>query len=287
MATLAEFNKVFVIESLGAKDRPTGTRLMNEIKPTLDQMGLGYCFWQAQDRAAFFAALDSIWSTCATTNPRIYPILHIDAHGAKDRSGILLSPSGEVVRWDEFADRCRRINVECHNNLVVTTGLCFGLLSIKPVTIRETTPFLAVMGPEEEVFEHEVDCMASFYSELLRSGDVDAAMKRFSDMSGSTRFGVFLSERVFLLAFAKYLRASYAGKGRQNRIERLLTQYRATRGFTNAVTLGSARRIIKSAVRTTPATFENMKARFLLSDHPLNTGRFTSTFADALRIAGL
>jgi hypothetical protein len=39
-----------------------------------------------------------------------------------------------------------------------------------------------------------------FYSELLTSGDINAAMNHLSG-----RFGVFLCERVFLRAFAEYI----------------------------------------------------------------------------------
>jgi hypothetical protein len=45
------------------------------------------------------------------------------------------------------------------------------------------------------------------------------------------------------------------------------------------------RKIIKARTQPDREAFERFKSRFLLSDHPLNAGRFQSTFAQAMRLA--
>jgi hypothetical protein len=193
----AQFNKVFVIESLGPDDVHGGTHMVEEIKPTMEAMGLGLAFWQVGNRTAFDEAMRQVWAQCARESPRTYPILHIEAHGSRDRKGILLSPSGEVVPWASFAEACRPINCESHNNLLVTTGLCFGLNAILAVSILSPAPFFALLGPEVEVSGQECDCISMFYNELLRTGDVERAQGRLSE-----KFGLFLAERLFARGYA-------------------------------------------------------------------------------------
>ena len=130
METTCQFNKIFVIQSLRDGELQTGERLVQaELGPRIQALGLGLCYVKVADRASFMIAMDVIWKECAETTPRSYPILHLDAHGKTDKSGIAMLPSGETVTWGEFAAKCRCINVECHNNLLVASGLCFGLPS--------------------------------------------------------------------------------------------------------------------------------------------------------------
>jgi hypothetical protein len=275
--TTAQFNKVFVIESLEAGDVHGGTHLVEEIKPTIDSLRLGLAFWQVGDRAAFDEAMRQVWAQCAREFPRTYPILHIEAHGSHDRKGILLSPSGEVVPWESFAQACRAINRESHNNLLVTTGLCFGLRAISAVSILAPAPFFALLGPEVEVSGQECDCISMFYNELLRTGDTERAQAKLSE-----KFGLFLAERLFIRGYADYVQKHTRGSGRRERLEKLLSQATAIYGSTRG-SLAELRRKIKERLKPDPSSFERMKHRFLMSDHPDNEGRFQGTFADALQ----
>ncbi len=280
--TTAQFNKLFIIQSLSDTELQTGDRLAKDaLRPKLDSLGLGLVHFKVANRAQFFAALDDIWKECAETRPRIYPILHLDTHGRADKSGIAMLPSDDTVTWVEFVNKCQAINVECHNNLVVTSGLCFGLLAITAINFRAAAPFLALVGPQERVTAGEIDDgFPAFYGELLGSGDIAAAHAKLSP-----KFALFLSDRLFLHAFATFLQQSCKGVGRAERIERLLAEF-LERDAAQKIDETTARRIIEDYTMPNANAFERFKRVFLVSDHPLNVGRFDGvSFETALAAA--
>jgi hypothetical protein len=277
----SQFNKLFIIESLAETELHTGERLYQEAKPILSN---DVSLTKVTNRLGFVDAMARVWGECARRTPRVYPMLHVDSHGAEDINGILLLPTREVVVWDDFAGMCREVNVECHNNLIVTMGLCYGLHAIKPTKMTEAVPFLALIGPEDKVPTKDVDCFASFYMALLRGGDINSALEHMFTMAGTRNFTTFFAEKLLLEGFAAYIREDCRGKGRLERVERLLTEYNATRRSGRKLSLRDARRIIKERTRPDAAAFERFRRRFLMSNHPLNAGRFTSTFDDAMAL---
>jgi hypothetical protein len=152
--------------------------------------------------------------------------------------------------------------------MLVTTGLCFGLLAITEVDIRQEAPFLVVVGPEESVSITEVRGYVEFYQELLRHGDLNKAVEPLGE-----KFGVFLADRLFLRAFTKYIKEDCEGKGRAERIERLLSEFMETEAA-HRLSDSEARKIIEDYTLPNRESFERFKRRFLMSDHPLNIGRF-------------
>jgi hypothetical protein len=56
--------------------------------------------------------------------------------------------------------------------------------------------------------------------------------------------------------------------------------YGSTRG-----SVAELRRKIKERLKPEPSSFERLKQRFLMSDHPENEGRFQGTFSDVLPAA--
>jgi len=281
METELQFNKVFLIQSLRDGEKQTGERLVEStLKPQLSQVGLGLTYYKVATRAEFLTALDDIWRQCAREAARTYPIIHLDTHGAGDKSGIATLPSGEVVTWREFARKARGINVECHNNLLIVGALCYGLLAITEINMREPAPFLAVIGPEETVSVGEIDGgFGPFYEAILKTGSLDAAMAKLS-----SKFGLFLADRLFANAFAAYLKQGCKGIGRQERIERLLAQFMETQAA-HRITEAEARQIFEEFTLPNQAAFERFKSKFLMSDHPLNANRFPLSFEDVLNAA--
>jgi len=279
--TESQFNKVFLIQSLRDNERQTGERLVEStLKPQLSAVGLGLAYYKVSNRIEFLDALDDVWRQCARATPRTYPIIHLDTHGAGDKSGIATLPSGDVVPWSEFAQKARGINVECHNNLLIVGALCYGLLAITEINMREPAPFLAVIGPETPVSVGEIDTgFGPFYVELLQTGDLDAAMKKLSN-----KFGLFLADRLFARAFASYLKQQCKGTGREERIERLLAQFLESKAA-HRLTEQEARNIIEQYTLPDQAAFERFKSRFLMSNHPLNADRFPIGFDDVLDAA--
>lgn len=281
METELQFNKVFLIQSLNDNERQTGERLVEStLKPQLESVELGLAYYKVKTRAEFLSALDDVWCQCARETPRTYPIIHLDTHGAGDKSGIATLPSGEVVSWNEFAQKARGINVECHNNLLIVGALCYGLRVITEINMREPTPFLAVIGPENPVSVGEIDSgFGPFYVELLQTGDIDGAMKKLSN-----NFELFLADRLFAQAFATYLKQNCKGVGRQERIEDLLSQFMESNAG-HRLNKHEARRIIEQYTLPNEDAFQKFKENFLMSNHPLNANRFRLSFDDVLNAA--
>lgn len=274
-----QFNKIFVIESLPPTDLQTAGRLVRDnLEPTVTSLGLGLMHVKVANRSEFVMAMKEVASQCARVTPETYPILHIEAHGAQDGSGISLFPSSEIVPWGEFTNLCRVINIECHNNLLVVTALCFGLLSITEVKIAEASPFFAVVGPQLAVTAGEIERFNAFYAELFKYGDVALAMSSLSD-----KFGLFVSERVFLNSFATFVKTLGKGRGKKRRIERLITEFMSTESA-GRLPLSEVRRLAKKHTQPDARTFERFKKRFLLSDHPRNLNRFSVTFRDVMTL---
>jgi hypothetical protein len=156
-----------------------------------------------------------------------------------------------------------------------------GLLSITAINMREAAPFLALIGPEEAVSAGEIDLgFPAYYAELLQHGDLGSALAKLSG-----KFGLFLADRLLLKAFAGYLREGCKGVGRDARIERLLAEF-LEKNAAHKVKEAAVRRFLEDYTRPNPEAFERFKRRFLLSDHPLNKGRFDSLNFDAALAAG-
>ena len=272
---------MFLIQSLDDDEQQTGERLVEStLKPHLTSLGLGLAYYKAVNRAEFFEALDDIWCQCARETVPTYPIIHLDTHGAGDKSGIVMLPSDEVVTWNEFAQKARGINVECHNNLLIVGALCYGLLAITEINMREPAPFLIVIGPETPVMDVEIDAgFGPFYEELFKAGSLDDAMSKLS-----RKFGIFLADRHFARAFASYLKQNCKGVGRQERIDRLLAKFMESQAA-HRITEQEARSIVEQFTLPDQAAFERFKAKFLMSDHPLNANRFPLTFDDVMSAA--
>ena len=91
-----KFNRIYIIESLQAGDRKTGTELHND---RLRWKRYNHPDFESiliipVNRIDFFAACDKILVKCK--NEGISPILHFEIHGASDQSGLVLT-SGELV----------------------------------------------------------------------------------------------------------------------------------------------------------------------------------------------
>lgn len=263
-----QYNKLFVIQSLNTDEPQTGDQLVASVKPMLEPLGIEVELFKAATREEFFAAMAAIWKQCSPGGKRVYPILHLETHGFGDLTGISIRPPKERVTWQEFSDRCRDINRECHNNMMVTTGLCHGLHAISKISIRSEAPFFALVGPEKAVSIADVRRFVEFYKSVFEKGDINLAMTKLTN-----DFGLFLAPRLFLNAFAAYLREDCKGPGRDERIERLLMKFFEDQAHWR-LSESSARAIIEEFTRPSPGAFEQFKERFLMSRHPLNSTRF-------------
>ena len=272
--TSASLNGLVVVESLREEERKTGSYLVENLQAELlkDEFSL------LQASAVDLAHFRRLMTTLAGEGQQGFrPILHLEAHGRSDGEGLLFAPSGEFLPWQEFADLCRTVNEATRNNLVVVLAACRGYEAITAVDIARTAPFCFLLGPRSEVQNTDLVATTSgFYRALLAQGDLAQALGHLPPS-----FALFHCERLFVDAFAKYLRAQVIGRGGRANLERLVTKARA---LYPEAEVGPLRKMLKRRLHD-DAHFEKFRRRFLMSDAPGNEGRFNVTPREVLSLA--
>ena len=272
--TIINMNSLVVMESLGDQELHTGTWLVEDLAAEMREAELALGMATVRDRRQFFGTMERL-RTDADELGRKY-ILQIDAHGDR-HAGLLLKPSGQVVSWREFVDACREVNMATLNNLVVVLACCDGFHSVLNVSIRDLTPFCTLVGPSAVITAGAVQStLSSFYRKLVATNDYSAALDELAP-----HFDVFHSERILVSAYLGYIKSQCKGRGRRERVDRLLTEILDRQPLAD---LSVARRQLKALTRPDAQAYDRFKERFLMSAHLDNAGRFPSSH-DALMAA--
>ncbi|WP_020161423.1 hypothetical protein [Methylobacter marinus] len=281
MDTGTEFNKVWIIESLRPGDVETGKSLYNDVLLPISQSNpdLHVGIECPVDRDTFFEALEQVKSE---SERGLFPILHFECHGGKE--GLQLG-NDQIIEWHELRDALIRISIASNLNVVIVVAACNGIHLINVCTQLDRAPFWAVIGPEDEVMDLEVKRdFAAFYRkffESLNGNDAILALNR--GVQGQDRPYHFLSSiGLFKLAYIAYHRTSCQGKGKQARIEDLVTQAMKDPKC-KALGVSEVRRRIKEGLAQEDRHFQNQKKRFFLMDlYPDNAIRFPITYDDII-----
>ena len=128
-----KINSVIFVESLADDEMHTGTWVHEDLAAYLDCLPIHHEFHTVRDRIGLFLLLNQLRDRARDQHLR--PIIHIDAHGSEDKTGVRVLPSGDVVPWADLAGLFRNINRETLNNLVVVMSMCYGFRGIVPVGI--------------------------------------------------------------------------------------------------------------------------------------------------------
>jgi hypothetical protein len=268
--TSVAVNGLIVVESLAAEERKTGTYLVDDVQAVFNRDK--WLLWHATiSNKAKFAELISRLVVEARKGLR--PVLHVEAHGLNDRSGLLFLPSGEQMKWAEVADLCRSLNEATKNNLVVFLATCTGFEATRGVDVLRTTPFCFMLGPDRDVMNAElVGATSRFYLELFGTGSMTTALAHLPK-----EFHVFNCEAMFIRSFVAYLENYARGRIGDERMERLLTKARA---IYRVAPLAVLRRWIKSRLKDNQRHFSRYHEGFLMSADPENSGRFSASWSD-------
>ncbi len=269
--TIINMNTLIVMESLDEGEMHTGSWLVDDLAAEMRQASLALGKATVRDRDQFFGTMERLRRDAGELGRRY--ILQIDAHGDQ-RAGLLLKPSGQVVSWREFVDASREVNNATLNNLVVVLACCHGFHAVLDVSIRDLTPFCSLVGPSAVITAGTIQStLSSFYRSLIATNDYTDALRTLTP-----HFDVFHAERVLVNAYLGYIKSQCKGRGRRERVDRLLTELR---GRQPHVDLTVARGQLKALTRPDPQAYEGYKERFLMSAHLANAGRFPSSH-DAL-----
>jgi hypothetical protein len=268
--TSVSVNSLVVVESLAADERKTGTYLVSDIEAAFLKERIELRPLAAIASVAEFRKLVADLVERAQVGLR--PILHIEAHGLKDGSGLLFLPSGDRLAWPEFADICRDLNEATKNNLVVVLATCQGYEALMGIDILRPAPYCFMAGPDRSVMNVElIGATSEFYLEIFRSGSLSEAAKHLPK-----DFRLLNCEALLVRAYVRYVE-DHRGKAGAARKERLLTK---AREIYPQQTLAVLRQWIKRRVTDDQRHFARNQARFLMSAEPENRGRFSVRWAD-------
>ena len=129
------------------------------------------------------------------------------------------------------------------------------------ISIRNPAPFFALIAPENIVtFGFVERRTVPFYEKIFKGLDVVSAHKQYLAPS----FSLFLCEKMFLVSFTKYVRNYCMGKGREKRIEDLVTQAVAGGLPNTPQNRRMARRMAKQSIKPDQALLDRYAQTFLI-----------------------
>ncbi|GHU36398.1 hypothetical protein AGMMS50256_32940 [Betaproteobacteria bacterium] len=183
------------------------------------------------------------------------------------RSELFTALDHMQVSWAELASYLGKINKATKNNLGVVMASCFGLYAIKAIKITEPSPFYFLIGSDEKVLAGEIDSvMKKFYRVLFQSCSLQIAMKEVDE-----KFKQFHVEKMFCIVFGNYISQQCIGKGRNSRIENLLSEL--VRNGMPRENLRSYRKQLKQLVKSNKADFDKYANLFM-------HGRYSITYEE-------
>lgn len=189
----ARFNTVYIIESLPRGESRTGKELHQHLKHLSFQVdGLQCRYEEVNSRKAFVKLLHRIQQ--GMEQGRI-PFLHLEIHG--NANGLTFA-NGDDIEWDALHQHLRRLNVATRNNLVVSFAACRAAGAYFGIDPMVRAPFVGVVAPFTLVSVEEVEVgFSAFFSELLRSFDLPAAVDALNHAVSTPKFQFLHAEGFF------------------------------------------------------------------------------------------
>lgn len=187
------------------------------------------------------------------------PILHFDAHGNKDH-GILIGNTNEFVSWNDITSELRKLNAASGNQLFVFIASCYGIYTLKSVTIYDSTPFYIMFGPSNAVTIEEIEnIIPNFYKVLFEYNNIEESIK-----SLNCKFEYFHAERLFCKVMIQYFRDHCLGNGGRKRRENLLSGAMNKKGVENTKQNRILfRKVIKKDIKPSPEFVDQYATVFL------------------------
>jgi len=267
------FSKLWVIESLPTGERKTGKHLFDNqleeakrVRPELITQ-----FAAPETKCELFEVLQKIRDEAAIGT---YPMIHFECHGCERGLG---TANRELVKWDELREVLVDINRSTQLNLMIVVAACNGAHLINASTKLDAAPFWAIIGPEVEVTDLHIQAnFGQFYESFFSSLDGDKAINVLNDgVDHNKRIYHFISAAgLFARAYRSYFNRHCIGKGKEERLEHLLSE-----GMKNpeVAIRGEiwARQQILERLASEDQHFDMLRRRFFFIDEfPGNDARF-------------
>ncbi|TSJ42267.1 hypothetical protein [Fluviicola chungangensis] len=179
--------RIYVLESL-TNERQTGTELYND---TISK----YCQFYAPDLLHSLTTINSkidLLDVLKTIENEVQDddevILHIEAHGATDKTSMVLS-NGDTISWKELEACLMLINLKTKNKLHLHLATCFGMHVALEIgkTLNKTAPYKSFMASLYALNNSDIIADNNLlYEEIIKKREIYSAFVAFNKSSPST-----------------------------------------------------------------------------------------------------
>jgi hypothetical protein len=143
----------------------------------------------------------------------------------------------------------------------VVSAACFSLGMAKEMDVTQASPFYLMIAPENTVTSGFVEQnTVAFYRAIFDGGDIVGGFETYLEPS----MALLHSEKLLVVAMARYFKNKCMGKGGAERRERLLTEALASGISNNRHSRRKIRTQTKTLIRPSAATFNHYVANFLI-----------------------
>ncbi|WP_258129615.1 hypothetical protein [Achromobacter anxifer] len=218
-------NTIIVFDGLLEDDDPTAERVYKvlELECSVAEHPPNLLYVRVPTPGHLLYELEKLASACRADGVR--PIIQIECHG-DPQLGLSWGDDSRngTLPWKHLSEALRRVNIAADGNLGVVTACCFGIHAVAPLDIKRTTPFFFLVGPDDTVDSGPLFRETrTFYMHLIRHSNLSVA---FSTLKACE---YFFAVPFFYVAAARAYQ-KIGGRGRQGRIEQLVTLARFRNG---------------------------------------------------------
>lgn len=258
----ANFSKVVIIQSL-EKGR-TGNRLK-------DDLGILTVFTDGIVTSELIDVLnkEQFLSTLLNIKQDVQvgkynPIIHIEAHGNDDNSGLILA-SNEAIAWQEMKRPLSEINIATRLNLIMCISACNGGALVSALDTTDRAPCWALVGPKEEMYSDDLlRSFTGFYEEIFKTKSGGNAIRRLNNgLTGNeAKYYFTTAEQFFEIVWINYLQKLCTNDELNKRANDILKKLRKKK----SKHIPSRNEIKNDLLRRHPEYFIKSKEHFFMID---------------------
>ncbi len=200
------FNRIYIIESLQAGEKQTGSELHNDLLKRMNYIHSDFLsiLCRPKNRQEWDQVFANILADCG--NNRNSPIIHFEVHGSPQKDGLVLT-SREPVKWEELYQQLYPINKTMKNELFVTWAVCHGNFFMSTSFLNRPAAFRGMVGSFETIYNNDLALRFNeFYEKLFRSFDLNKAYEALVNTNSGmpNSFRCYSAELLFALAWERY-----------------------------------------------------------------------------------
>lgn len=267
MELTVHFNRIYVIQSLPDDEYQTGTFLHDDIikRRTYHFEHLTSELINVESKEELFGLLMHL--TDLFYLKQVVPYLHFEIHGCT--SGLVMK-NGELVKWEELKPYLSAINKNIENNLFVSLATCYGAYILSAIDLMERIPFVAFIGPVNEVktFEVEID-WTTYFDILLTEKEFFLAIKALNESNVRVPYAFYTAEDIFDRYSKAYIAMFSSRKDRREKMRSLAKRAKKLPGIKESYSITQLKDYFKFYVSNQPKFMAQIKDYFLFRSDKL------------------